>query len=526
MADADAIASAELLEGVHYLQHRGQDAAGIVTCASKGRLYQCKGNGMARDVFTQSRMNGLFGNMGVAHLRYPTAGGSANSEAQPFYVNAPYGLVLSHNGNLVNSPELKQYLDADVHRHINTDSDSELLLNVFASELQKTDKVRVNNEDIFNALAGTYNQVRGAYACTGMIAGYGVMGFRDPHGIRPLVLGSRTHKDGSKDYMFASESIALEGMGFNDWFDILPGQAVIIPKATMEPTIKQVVQRQAYSPDIFEYVYFARPDSLMDGISVYRSRLAMGDKLAENIIRRFGGREQVKENIDVVIPVPDTSRHSALQCAVNLGMSYREGFVKNTYVGRTFIMPNQKERKNSVRRKLNAMSLEFRNRNVLLVDDSIVRGTTSKEIVQMAKEAGAKKVYFASCAPAIRFNHIYGIDLADTKALVAYDRDEESVAEAIGSDGVIYQTLEDLISACNSSTIPEVSGFEVGVFTGNYITGVERSYLEHLEAIRAENQRSKEMGHKAAQAVSRVLNGDAGDAKAEVDIGLFNHGDY
>ncbi|KAA8915496.1 hypothetical protein TRICI_002345 [Trichomonascus ciferrii] len=468
-------------------------------------------------------MNGLFGNMGIAHLRYPTAGGSANSEAQPFYVNSPYGLVMSHNGNLVNSPDLKQYLDAEVHRHINTDSDSEILLNVFASELQKTDKVRVNKEDIFNALAGTMNQVRGAYACTGMIAGYGIFAFRDPHGIRPLVLGTRHRADGSKDYMLASESIALEGMGFTDWFDIKPGEAVIIPKSSMEPTIRQVVPRQAYCPDIFEFVYFARPDSLIDGISVYRSRLAMGQKLAQNVVKRFGGIENVKKEIDVVIPVPDTSRHSALEAAVSLGMNYREGFVKNIYVGRTFIMPNQKERKNSVRRKLNAMSQEFKGRNVLLVDDSIVRGTTSKEIVQMAKEAGAKSVYFASCAPAIRYNHIYGIDLADTKALVAYERDDDSIAKAIGADGVIYQSLDDLIEACSSSTIPDVKNFEVGVFTGNYITGVEQSYLEYLEVIRAQNQRHKEMGQRAAHAVSKVLNGDQ---KAETDIGLFNTGDY
>lgn len=478
---------------------------------------------MARDVFTQKRMNGLFGNMGIAHLRYPTAGGSANSEAQPFYVNSPYGLVMSHNGNLVNSPDLKQYLDAEVHRHINTDSDSEILLNVFASELQKTGKVRVNKEDIFNALAGTMNQVRGAYACTGMIAGYGIFAFRDPHGIRPLVLGTRHRADGSKDYMLASESIALEGMGFTDWADIKPGEAVIIPKASMEPTLRQVVPRQAYCPDIFEFVYFARPDSLIDGISVYRSRLAMGQKLAQNVVKRFGGIENVKKEIDVVIPVPDTSRHSALETAVSLGMNYREGFVKNIYVGRTFIMPNQKERKNSVRRKLNAMSQEFKGRNVLLVDDSIVRGTTSKEIVQMAKEAGAKNVYFASCAPAIRYNHIYGIDLADTKALVAYERDDDSIAKAIGADGVIYQSLDDLIEACSSSTIPDVKNFEVGVFTGNYITGVEQSYLEYLEVIRAQNQRHKEMGQRAAHAVSKVLNGDQ---KAETDIGLFNTGDY
>ncbi|ANB15055.1 amidophosphoribosyltransferase [Sugiyamaella lignohabitans] len=526
LADPMGIASAELLEGTHYLQHRGQDAAGIITSGPGGRLYMCKGNGMARDVFTQSKMNGLVGNMGIGHLRYPTAGGFANSEAQPFYVNSPYGLVLSHNGNLVNAPALKKYLDEDVHRHINTDSDSELLLNVFASKLQETNKVRINDKDIFTALKGVYEMVRGAYACAGMLAGYGIIGFRDPHGIRPLVLGSRTRKDGKKDYMLASESIALDAMGFKEWFDIKPGQAVIIDKHNMTPVLQQIVPAEAYTPDIFEYVYFARPDSVMDGISVYRSRLAMGDSLAKNIIKRYGGLDKVKEAIDVVIPVPDTSRHSALQAAVTLDLPYREGFIKNRYVGRTFIMPNQQERRSSVRRKLNAMSLEFSGRNVLLVDDSIVRGTTSKEIVQMAKEAGAKKVFFASCAPAIRHNHIYGIDLADTKALVAYDRDEESISKEIGADGVFYQDLDDLIAACNESSHSgahqvNVEGYEVGVFTGNYITGVEESYLSYLEEIRGKNQRLKELGDRADTAVSQVL----GEAKAEVDIGLYNQGD-
>lgn len=511
--------SAELLEGVHYLQHRGQDAAGIVTCGSGGRLYQCKGNGMARDVFTPKRMVGLVGNMGVAHLRYPTAGSFANSEAQPFYVNSPYGLVLSHNGNLVNTLSLRKYLDEEVHRHINTESDSEVLLNVFASKLQETNKARVNNDDIFAALKGVFEQCRGAYACTGIIAGYGLIGFRDPHGIRPLVLGSRATKEGKKDYMLASESIALEGMGFKQWSNIKPGCAVIIPKHTMEPVLIQVVPPAAYTPDIFEYVYFARPDSVMDGISVYRSRIAMGDKLASNIRKRFGGSEEVLKNIDVVIPVPDTSRPAALATAVSLNLPYREGFVKNRYVGRTFIMPNQTERRSSVRRKLNAMDLEFQNRNVLLVDDSIVRGTTSKEIVQMAKEAGAKKVYFASCAPAIRHNHIYGIDLADTKALVAFGREEKDIAKTIGADDVFYQDLDDLIDACiECGTDSSISQFEVGVFTGNYITGVEQSYMDYLEAIRCKNQRLKE---------GVFLDGnDSLHAKAEVDIGLYNQGDY
>lgn len=478
---------------------------------------------MARDVFTQARMSLLAGNMGIGHLRYPTAGSFANSEAQPFYVNSPYGIVLAHNGNLVNALDLKQYLDEDVHRHLNTDSDSELLVNAFAAELQNTNKARVNDDDIFSALEGTYNRVRGAYACTAMIAGYGILGFRDPNGIRPLVLGIRINSDGTKDYMFSSESVCLQTLGFTNWFDIKPGQAVIIPKSTMEPVFKQVVPQLSYTPDIFEYVYFARPDSVIDGISVYRSRLAMGDKLASTIIKRFKSRHEMAKEIDVVIPVPDTSRTSALECAVRLGIPYREGFVKNRYVGRTFIMSNQKERRSSVRRKLNAMAMEFSGQNVLLVDDSIVRGTTSKEIVQMAREAGAKKVYFASCAPPIRYNHIYGIDLADTKALVAYERSEEEISKAIGADQVFYQNLEDLVDACSSTsdesmTSSAINNFEVGVFSGNYITGVEQSYLDYLEDIRGKNQRLKE---RELHGLAAVIE----DPKAEVDIGLFNHGD-
>lgn len=537
LADNNGVASAELLDGTMFLQHRGQDACGIVTSGPRGRFYQCKGNGMVRDVFTQARVKGLVGSMGIAHLRYPTAGSFANSEAQPFYVNSPYGLVMSHNGNLVNAPALRDYLDKSVHRHINTDSDSELLLNIFAAELQKHDKVRINAEDIFTALGGVYRECRGAYACTGMVAGYGLIGFRDPHGIRPLVVGSRPSKTGKgKDYMFSSESVALQALGFTEWDDVKPGQAVIIEKDGGEPIFRQVVPQESYTPDIFEYVYFARPDSVMDGISVYRSRLAMGGKLADNIIARFGSREKMLEEIDVVIPVPDTSRHAALECAVKLQIPYREGFIKNRYVGRTFIMPNQKERKSSVRRKLNPMVPEFDGRSVLLVDDSIVRGTTSKEIVQMAREAGAKRVYFASCAPPIRHNHLYGIDLADTKALVAYDRDEADISEQIGADDVFYQTLEDLTEACLPDTdtmitpnaiVPDIKAFEVGVFNGEYVTGVEDSYLEYLERIRGQNQRMKELGADADNAMaSKLAVYGAEDPKADVDIGLYNEGDY
>ncbi|ODV97521.1 hypothetical protein PACTADRAFT_139807 [Pachysolen tannophilus NRRL Y-2460] len=534
----------ELLDGAMFLQHRGQDAAGIVTCGARGRFYQCKGNGMARDVFNQQRMLGLVGNMGIAHLRYPTAGSSAMSEAQPFYVNSPYGISFSHNGNLVNAAELRRYLDEKVHRHINTDSDSELLLNIFAAELEKYDKARVNNADIFRALEGVYRECRGAYACVVMLAGYGIIGFRDPHGIRPLLIGERTHENGKKDYMLASESVVLKAHNFVIFRDILPGEAVIIPKDTMIPEFKQVVPGSSYTPDIFEYVYFARPDSILDDISVYRSRIKMGEKLAKNIERQFldDNRKKVSDEIDVVIPVPDTSRHSALECANQLNLPYREGFVKNRYVGRTFIMPDQKERTSSVRRKLNAMQSEFYNKSVLLVDDSIVRGTTSKEIVAMAREAGAKKVYFASCSPVIRFNHIYGIDLADTKALVGFNRSVEEISKIIDADKVFYQDLQDLVDCCQSNDdcpdlipsqnkppkdsrlyhpgeLPKINSFEVGVFTGKYITGHEDNYLQELEKIRASNQRIRETG-------SIFSDGDFVDVKAESDISIFNSGDY
>ncbi|QLG72959.1 hypothetical protein HG535_0E00430 [Zygotorulaspora mrakii] len=502
LADESSIVAPELCDGCIFLQHRGQDAAGIATCGSRGRIYQCKGNGMARDVFTQKRISGLAGSMGIAHLRYPTAGSSANSEAQPFYVNSPYGVMMAHNGNLVNTVSLNRYMDEDVHRHINTDSDSELLLNIFAAELEKHNKYRVNNEDVFHALEGVYRLCRGGYACIGMLAGFALFGFRDPNGIRPLLFGERTNKNGTKDYMLASESVVLKAHNFSTYRDLLPGEAVIIPKncGKQVPEFKQVVPMNSYRPDLFEYVYFARPDSVLDGISVYHTRLDMGTKLAENILR------QVKsEDIDVVIPVPDTARTCALQCANALGKPYREGFVKNRYVGRTFIMPNQRERISSVRRKLNPMQSEFMGKNVLIVDDSIVRGTTSIEIVNMARESGALRVYFASAAPAIRYNHIYGIDLTDTKNLIAYNKNNEQIAEALGCDKVIYQSLEDLIDCCKNDKIDK---FEVGVFTGNYVTGVEDGYLQELERVRALN--------KANQS----------NAKAEVDIGIYNSGDY
>lgn len=527
LADQQQNVAPELFEGAMFLQHRGQDAAGIVTCGARGRFYQCKGNGMARDVFTQARMLNLVGNMGITHLRYPTAGSSAGSEAQPLYVNLPYGISLSHNGNLVNLKELKEYLDETVHRHINTDLDLELLLNIFASELDKFNKSRINNQDMFSALTGTMTTVRGAYACVAMLAGYGVIGFRDPNGVRPLVFGERINADNSKDYMLASELVVLMAHGFRTFRDINPGEAVIIPKDCLgvhKPEFRQVVEPRVFAPDIFEYVYFARPDSVIDGVSVYRLRLEMGNKLADKIVRELSkNSKNVLDEIDVVIPVPDTLRTSALQCALRLNIPYREGFVKNRYIGRTFIMPDQKERVSSVRRKLNAMELEFRDRNVLLVDDLIVRGTTSKEIVAMAREAGAKKVFFALCAPPIRFNHIYGIDLADTKALVGFNRDEKEIAEVIGADEVFYQELRDLEECCLTDDIKQ---FEVGVFTGEYITGPEDEYIQELEKVRAQNQRIKERRDRGFSVDACVDVGDMVDVKAEVDISIYNRGDY
>lgn len=521
LENQQSFAAPEIFEGAMFLQHRGQDAAGIVTCGPRGRFYQCKGNGMARDVFTQQRMSNLVGNMGICHLRYPTAGSSAGSEAQPFYVNSPYGISLSHNGNLVNSIDLKKYLDEVVHRHINTDSDSELLLNIFASELQKFNKSRVNNQDIFTALKGTMLMIRGAYACVAMLAGYGVIGFRDPNGIRPLLFGERVNPDKSTDYMLASESVVLKAHGFQKFKDVKPGEAVIIPKDNTNnklPEFFQVVEPNVFAPDIFEYVYFARPDSILDGISVYRTRIDMGNKLAKRI------SENIHEKIDVTVPVPDTSRTAALQCAVTMDIPFREGFVKNRYIGRTFIMPDQQQRRSSVRRKLNAMESEFEGKNVLIVDDSIVRGTTSKEIISMAREAGAKKVFFASCAPPIRYNHIYGIDLADTKALVGFQRDEDEIGRVLGADKVIYQSLEDLLDCCKGVGVDH---FEVGVFTGSYVTGVEKSYLEELEKIRAQNQRLKEVQAKAIS-MDACVNSSVfeNDPKSVTDISIYNRGDY
>ncbi|KAA1469198.1 Amidophosphoribosyltransferase [Dentipellis sp. KUC8613] len=483
--DASADAAPEICEALSLLQHRGQDACGIVTCGPKGRFYQCKANGMVRDVFDANAVSRLVGSMGVGHVRYPTAGSSNHAEAQPFYVNSPYGIVFAHNGNLINTAPLLHFLDAEAHRHINTSSDSELLLNIFADNLQKTGKFRINEEDIFTAIEGVMAQCKGAYACTAMLAGFGIIAFRDPNGIRPLGMASRKAGAG-KDWLFASESVVADASGFGDWEDVKPGEAVIITRTSVSR--RQVSAPATFAPDIFEYVYFARPDSVLDGVSVYRSRMAMGDALAEEVKRVLAEQNL---SVDVVIPVPDTSRVAALNLAQKLNLPYREGFIKNRYVGRTFIMPGQQMRRKNVRRKLNAMALEFANKNVLLVDDSIVRGTTSKEIIQMAKDVGAKKVIVASCAPPIRFPNVYGIDMPSRKELVAHNKTTAQVAEAIGADLVIFQTMEDLISSVRQLN-PSIKAFDCSVFTGEYVTGgVDSQYLDHLEQLRADNVKGK-----------------------------------
>jgi amidophosphoribosyltransferase len=473
-----------LYDGLTIIQHRGQDAAGIVTCDDE-RLYLRKNNGLVRDVFQTRHMLNLRGNMGIGHVRYPTAGCSSSAEAQPFYVNSPYGITLAHNGNLTNSEQLKRDLMDLDRRHLNTGSDSEVLLNIFAFELQKNGKKRseLTAEDIFAAISKVHQRCRGGYAAIVMIIGVGIVGFRDPYGIRPIVYGEKM-TDKGMEYIFSSESVGIEALDFNTVRDIDPGEAIFI-SSKGDFMAKQCAQETKLAPCIFEYVYFARPDSIIDKVSVYKARLRMGESLANKILRI-----QPNHDIDVVIPIPDTGRTASLSIAHELGIKYREGFIKNRYIPRTFIMPGQGIRKKSVRQKLNAIDLEFKDKVVLLVDDSIVRGTTSGEIIQMAREAGAKKVYFASAAPPVKYPNVYGIDIPTSEELVAYNRTDEEVCELIGADWLIYQDVEDLVDAARAGN-PEIEEFDASCFTGKYVTGdISDDYLSHISLLRNDNAKS------------------------------------
>jgi amidophosphoribosyltransferase len=467
-----------LYDGLILLQHRGQDAAGIMTFNEEGRTFMRKSLGLVRDVFQERHMLRLQGNVGIGHVRYPTAGrANAFAESQPFYVNSPFGIALGHNGNLVNAEELKENLFAEDRRHINTASDSEILLNVFAHELQRHSQAELTPEDVFYAVAGVHRRVKGGYAVVALIAGRGILGFRDPFGIRPLVYGKRA-TDRGMEYMIASESVALDGAGFELVRDLKPGEAIYIDK-TGKVSTRMCAANIESRHCIFEYVYFARPDSTLDGVSVHRARMRMGQKLAQKI-----QREWPDHDIDVVIPIPDTSRTSALELALNLNVTYREGFIKNRYIGRTFIMPGQTARQKSVRQKLNPISVEFRDKNVLLVDDSIVRGTTSQQIIQMARDAGARKVYMASAAPPVRYPNVYGIDMPAPQEFIAHDRTVPQIAEAIGADRLIYQELDDLIAAVQEGN-PTLTQFDCSCFNGVYVTGdVDAEYLQILETQR------------------------------------------
>lgn len=490
-----------LYDTLTVLQHRGQDAAGIMT-SDHGKLNLRKDNGLVKDVFRTRHMRRLTGQMGIGHVRYPTAGSSSPALAQPFYVNSPYGLSLAHNGNLTNTSELSRELFKEDLRHMNTDSDSEVLLNVFAHELQQRGKMQPAPADVFAAVAGVHKRCRGAFAAIVMLSGYGIVGFRDRNGIRPLVFGSRKTPNG-KEYMIASESVALDSQGFDIERDVAPGEAVYVDVNGNLHT-QVCCEPGEHTPCIFEHVYFARPDTLMDSISVYKARLRMGEKLADKVKRL-----RPDHDIDVVIPIPDTSRTSALELANRLGLKYREGFVKNRYIGRTFIMPGQNQRRKSVRQKLNAIDLEFSGKTVLLVDDSIVRGTTCRQIIQMAREAGAKKVYFASAAPAIRYPNVYGIDMPAASELIAAGRTDKEVEELIGADWLIFQDLDDLIAAAREGN-PAIQNYECSVFNGNYITGdVDEVYLKRLENLR----------NDAAKAASKK-NGSSKDQKIPADLHL------
>jgi amidophosphoribosyltransferase len=464
-----------LYDGLQVLQHRGQDAAGIAT-SEGGRFHMHKGSGLVRDVFRTRNMRSLVGDWGIGHCRYPTAGSAYNpAEAQPFYVNSPFGLMLAHNGNLTNSEQLKQDMFLQDLRHMNTNSDSEILLNVLAHELQAAStQYQVDAETIFKAVKGVYRRVRGAYAVVVMIAGYGLLAFRDPYGIRPLVIGQNETPDGM-EYLVSSESVAIDTLGFKMLRDVAPGEAVLIDLRGNFLS-RQCADMTHHAPCMFEFVYLARPDSLMDGISVYETRAKMGEFLADKIRLTLPHLE-----IDAVMPIPDSSRPAAMELARRLDLPYREGFVKNRYIGRTFIMPGHATRRKSVRQKLNAIAQEFRGKKVLLVDDSIVRGTTSREIINMARDAGATKVYFASASPPVRFANVYGIDMPSRSELIAAFRSDEEICREIGADALIYQDLDSLRAAVRAVN-PAISHFETSCFDGQYVTGdISKAYLKRME---------------------------------------------
>jgi amidophosphoribosyltransferase len=484
----------ELYDALTVLQHRGQDSAGIMT-STRDRFFLRKANGLVRDVFHARHMLRLEGRMGIGHCRYPTAGGAGADEAQPLYVNSPFGIGLGHNGNLTNAKTLSELITRSDRRHLNTTSDSEVILNVFAHELARSAGVTPQAPDVFRAVAAVHERCHGAYAVVAMIVGHGLVAFRDPHGIRPLVLGQR-NVDAGPEYMVASESVALDILGFERLRDVAPGGAVFIePNGRLHSRV--VANKAALRPCIFEFVYLARPDSMMDDVSVYKARLRMGEKLAEKILR-----ERPQHDIDVVIPIPETSRTSALPLALKLGVPFREGFVKNRYVGRTFIMPGQEERQRSVRHKLNAIDLEFHGKNVLLVDDSIVRGTTSRKIVEMARAAGARKVYFASAAPPVRHPNVYGIDMPVAGELIAHGRDVAEINTYIGADWLVYQDLSDLTDAVREGN-PNIEAFEDSCFSGHYLTGdVTADYLAEIAAERADAAKHA----RARRELADVLN--------------------
>jgi amidophosphoribosyltransferase len=471
-----------IYDALTVLQHRGQDAAGI--CTIDNNCFRLrKANGLVKDVFAAKHMQRLQGTVGIGHVRYPTAGSSSASEAQPFYVNSPFGITLAHNGNLTNAHEIREKLFEKDRRHINTTSDSEVLLNVLAHEID-TVKGNVTNADVFRAIANVHRSIKGAYAVVAMIIGHGMVAFRDPHGIRPLCIGKRIDSTGRTEYMVASESVALDAVGFEFMRDVAPGEAIYVT-FDGELSTKQCADNPTLNPCIFEYVYFARPDSFIDEISVYSARVEMGIKLGDRIKQEYSDLD-----IDVVIPIPETSNDIALQIAQAINKPYRQGFVKNRYVGRTFIMPGQEQRVKSVRRKLNAIRSEFKDKNVLLVDDSIVRGTTSEQIVEMARESGAAKVYLVSAAPEIRFPNVYGIDMPSANELIAHGRDNDAICKQIGADALIFQTLDDLVDAVGLGN-RSIERFETSVFNGEYVTGdIDLHYLELLEGMRSDDSKT------------------------------------